>query len=142
MPPKPCQVMVVPRALMGVKSVSYANSVSSLEYTSMLVLNTYHFSGSCAMYRCPFSRLALRGFGLILFLPVYMVCLSKEQTGAASFWQFDVIIYGDRLEHVTLMPRSGNPLSGSHVGTLINPAAAFWQLTRRFRWEVCTWCGC
>lgn len=35
--------------------------------------------------------------------------------------------------YVTLMPRSGNRMSGSHVGTLINPAAAFWELTWRFR---------
>lgn len=84
-PPKPCQVIVVPKALIGVKSVLYANSVSSLEDTSVLVLNTYRFSRSCAMYSSTFSRLALRGFafGLVLFSPVYMACLSKEQSGAA-----------------------------------------------------------
>lgn len=118
--PKPCQVMVVPRALMGVKSVSCANSVCPLEYASVLVLNTYHFSGSFATYRCTFTRLRFYFWPGPIFCPY--IWSAYRKSGPAPPGRFDVIMYGDRLEQVALMPRSGNQISKS----ILQPRSGNW----------------
>lgn len=119
--------MVVPRALMGVNGRKIG-FVRQFRFSAGVRLGVGTKYIPFLWVVCNVSLHFLEIEVLLLAGPIFCpyIWSANRKSRPAPPGRFDVIMYGDRLEQVALMPRSGNQISKSHVGTLINPTAAFW----------------